>query len=354
MNIALFLVCLVTVTASAQEFPGIGILAPTTASAVRVYYVTDRKLTHSSKGIPIYTAERSDNESLRFGSCIVTIPRSHVLGTLEEPGLFELNEDVTRHVILQKIDVGDETTFYSQIRARMAKATSRDVFIFIHGYNTSFKDATRRTAQIAYDLKFQGAPILYSWPSQGSVAKYTVDETNVDWTLPHLIMFLKALRAKSGAQRVFIIAHSMGGRILTRAMQEIQQTSNAAVRFNQIVLAAPDIDRDTFIHLANAVNQAAERVTLYASSHDRALNLSKQVHGYPRAGDSGRPILALSGIDTIDASSVSTDFLGHSYFASRTILSDVFLLFKDGLGPEYRFGLFPRQQGTGVYWVMHP
>ena len=34
----------------------------------------------------------------------------------------------------------------------------------------------RRTAQIAYDLKFEGAPIVYSWPSQEGLLSYTVDE----------------------------------------------------------------------------------------------------------------------------------------------------------------------------------
>jgi esterase/lipase superfamily enzyme len=275
-----------------------------------------------------------------------------VLGTLEGLGLFELTEDVTKHVILQKVAASDEGVFYSEVKSRIAQSSRRDAFIFIHGYNTSFPDAARRTAQIAYDLKFQGAPIFYSWPSQGKPSKYLVDETNVDWTLPHLVTLLRNFRAKSGAQKVFIIAHSMGGRILTRAVQQLQQNPTTAVKFNQIILAAPDIDRDTFIGLSRAMNLVAERVTLYASSQDRALKLSKQVHGYPRAGDAGSSLVVVPGIDTIDASSVEADFFEHSYFATRTVLSDLFLLFKDGLAPEYRFALFARQRGPDLYWVL--
>jgi Alpha/beta hydrolase of unknown function (DUF900) len=34
----------------------------------------------------------------------------------------------------------------------VAASPSRDAFIFVHGYNVSFPDAARRTAQIAFDL----------------------------------------------------------------------------------------------------------------------------------------------------------------------------------------------------------
>ena len=81
----------------------------------------------------------------------------------------------------------------------------------------------------------------------------------------------------------------MGGRLLTRAVQQLSQTSSAGpVKFNQIILAAPDIDRDTFMGLAQAVKLTAERVTLYASSRDRALNASKRIHGYPALETQGQ------------------------------------------------------------------
>ena len=51
-----------------------------------------------------------------------------------------------------------------------------EVFVFVHGYNVTFEGAAQRTAQIAYDLKFSGAPIFYSWPSQARTLEYTVDD----------------------------------------------------------------------------------------------------------------------------------------------------------------------------------
>jgi esterase/lipase superfamily enzyme len=65
-------------------------------------------------------------------------------------------------------------------------------------------------------------------------------------------------------------------------------------------------------------------VTLYASSKDMALKASKEVHGYPRAGDAADGILVMPGIDTIDASNVDDSMLAHSYFVeSIPVISDI-------------------------------
>ena len=344
-----------------QEFFSIAFLPPTTASAssppatspVRVFYVTDRRAIVAPVSKETYSAERSADGSLSYGSCVVSIPRSHVLGVLEEPGLFEFSEDATKHVILQKVESYTDGSFYNLLRGRISGSDRRDAFLFIHGYNTSFQDAARRTAQIAYDLKFQGAPMFYSWPSQGKASRYLVDETNADWTVPHLLAFLKELRSRSGAQRVHIIAHSMGARILTKTMDKLNADAQQ-VMFNQIILAAPDIDRDTFLDLARAMNWRADRVTLYASSRDKALKASKAVHGYLRAGESGDELVTCPGIDTIDATSVETDFFGHSYFAARTVLSDLFWLLRFDLPPPSRFGIYTRMRDHTMFWVFNP
>ena len=53
----------------------------------------------------------------------------------------------------------------AQKRLDAASVFPKQVFVFVHGFNVSFENALRRTAQIAYDLNFDGAPFLFSWPS---------------------------------------------------------------------------------------------------------------------------------------------------------------------------------------------
>src|SRR5690606_3614266 len=93
--------------------------------------------------------------------------------------------------------------------------------IFIHGYNVTFRDAARRTAQIAYDLKFSGAPVMFSWPAQGDVEDYTIDENSAAWAESQVTQFLEATALASGARRMHIIAHSMGNRIVTKALERM-------------------------------------------------------------------------------------------------------------------------------------
>jgi len=98
-----------------------------------------------------------------------------------------------------------------------------------------------------------------------------------------------------------------------------------------------------------ALHESASHFTLYSSKSDRALKASRWLHGYSRAGYAGNDIVIAPGLDTIDATSVSTDFLGHSYYgSSRTVISDFFLLINHGLPPIERFGLktVPTERGT--------
>jgi esterase/lipase superfamily enzyme len=228
------------------------------------------------------------------------------------------------------------------------------VLVFIHGYNVSFEDAARRAAQLAYDLEFAGIPMLYSWPSVESVAKYTIDETNVRWSQEHFREFITICRTELAVRTVHLVAHSMGSRLLAETLPNLEYVAGAAM-LRQVVFAAPDIDADTFRQLAAAFQGQAERCTLYASSKDYALQASKAFHGYARAGDSGANLVFAADVDTIDATEVDTSLLGHSFYGdNRSILSDLFTLVRDGYGPAQRFGLREVDRGGITYWAFQP
>jgi esterase/lipase superfamily enzyme len=225
----------------------------------------------------------------------------------------------------------------------------------MHGFNTTFADGARRTAQLAYDLGFDGAPILYSWPSQGSVEGYPADEESIQWTAAHLQGFLENVARNSGATAIQLVAHSMGNRALVNALSQLQTTAGAASQFKEVILAAPDIDVGVFSQLADALRSRAERVTIYASSRDAALALSHKFHSFPRVGESGANLVLLPGIDTVDATDVDTGLVGHSYFGDeRTVLHDLFDLIRYDLGPDHRFGLIKREAAGNPYWAFRP
>ena len=329
-----------------------------TYATIKVFYATDRKASGSLEPALFYSGERSNFDTLSLGTVNVSIPEDHRVGEIERPTWWrlEFHEDPEKHVVLLSVTPDSDDEFYSSLSGTIAKSTNREAFVFIHGYDVSFADAARRTAQLAYDLVFDGAPILYSWPSKGELKDYPADEASVEWSTPHLKGFLESIATISHAHTVHLIAHSMGNRALTASLNEIsKEHSGLPAMFKQVLLAAPDVDVGVFKHLAQNFPAVAERVTLYASSKDDALIASKKFHAYPRAGES-RTISALAPrVDTIDATAVDTQFLGHSYYGdNRSILSDIFYVIRDGKPPSQRFGMRPNNPTTPTYWIFRP
>jgi len=337
-------------------------LPPGVLVCVKVYYATDRNSVGRSEGTVDYQGRRGDR--LRYGTCEVTLPEDHRMGHLETPSIWrlEFGPNPAKHVVFEKAIELPVDRFYDQLRGDVMNAASRELFVFVHGFANSFEDAARRTAQLSYDLGYKGIPVMYSWPSQGriSLGGYRYDETNIDWTIPHLRSFLLDLAGRSGADHINLIAHSMGNRILANAIvrlsAQVQQLGKPT--FNHMVLTAPDIDAQVFKDdLIPEMKKVSKRVTLYASSEDKALAFSKRIHGdYPRAGDTRPEIVVADGIDSVDVSQIDTYFfsVGHSYFGdNRTIISDLFLLFRDDSPPAQR-NLLPQPSTAPKWWVFRP
>jgi esterase/lipase superfamily enzyme len=183
------------------------------------------------------------------------------------------------------------------------------------------------------------------------VEKYTVDENNVRNSTRHLKHFLTEIRKRAGASKIHLVAHSMGSRALTAAVELIAlETADAGGPvFNELILAAPDIDASEFRQIAKALVPRTDRVTVYVSSKDTALLASQAVHGgeHPRAGQSPPPLL-VEDVDTVDVSDVSG---GHAYVSnSDRILGDLGnILAGRELSPEIAR---KRALGDRVYWVL--
>lgn len=326
--------------------------ADTDYARVKVFFATDRNLTGNAKPDEMFGGGRAN---ITYGICDVSIPRDHRMGELESPSIWKLEfrEDPARHVVLLSIAIAAKDQFFADVAARVRRSGKSNAFLFVHGYNVTFEDAARRTAQITYDLGFEGAPVFYSWPSQGMTAAYTVDEQNIEWAQANLRSFLEDFLTRSDAQNVYLIAHSMGNRALTRAVASLLSDKPALRnRLKEVILTAPDIDADVFKRdIAPALTATGRPVTLYASSEDLALVASKKVHGYPRAGDSGQGLIVIPGIETIDATQVDSSLLGHSYFAeARSVLSDMFYLIRNSQRADQRFGLRPIETQAGRHW----
>jgi len=326
-------------------------------ATVRVFYGTNRAPTGDTKPAQFYGTARGE---LDVGYLDVSIPEVHKEGELETQSRWSMitlasePEAKRRFVLLNKVTPLSKDAFVGALQRQVKSAPSRDVFLFVHGFNCSFEDAARRVAQLAYDLDFDGTPMLYSWPSQASTTAYTVDEASVGISSRKLAGFLETLVDQSGATRIHLIAHSMGNRALIESLETYLAKREPEQRrkvFGQIVFTAPDVDRDYFLETVDSLSESAARVTLYASDNDLALKTSAKIHGAPRAGLAGANIITLPWLDTIDMSGVEADMLGHSYFAANAgAIYDLFrMLWRDD-APARRCGMVDRSAGDRRIW----
>ncbi len=324
---------------------------------LQVYYATDRADRGAIAGAPDpgarYGIERGNG--LAFGAVKVSVPRDHRAGQLETPSILKLefSSDPKRHLKLQSVEPMSADAWRADIAKRAASHGQPGVLLFIHGYNVNFSSAALRTGQLAYDLAFPGAAMFYSWPSRASLSDYNADQQTAEWAIPNLEALLGEVAKLAAGAPVYVIAHSMGNRVFMRAFERLLTVDpRRRIAFHEIVLTAPDIDTEIFrTQIAPRILGVGPRVTLYASDNDSALNASRRLSaGYRRLGQAGSEILVLPGMDTVDATKVKTDLLGHSYFGdSDTVISDLFRLIRDRKKPAER-GLLQQVQSAGPYW----
>lgn len=323
---------------------------------VDVFYATDRAQTGKTRPSEFYGSGRG---ALELGVATVTIPETHTPGMVEAPSIWKLEfrADPAKHVVLQSVEPMDPDSFYGRMQSEFDTRPTKEAFVFIHGFNVKFDQAARRAAQIAYDMDYSGVPVLYSWPSFGSTLKYVADTAVVRLSGRRLSLFLEDLVTKSGAETVHVVAHSMGNRALTDALELMAlrmgvQEGDTPV-LGQVLFAAPDVDAGLFKEMVPTIRPLAKRLTLYASDEDWALVASRKLHGNAlRAGIGGDHTLTSPVVDSVDMSVLGEDMLAHSYFADdSSALADMITLFWRNSDPQDRCGLVEdRDAGDVPVW----
>ena len=184
-----------------------------------VFYGTDRGRQPLGAST-VYGAERA--RRLELGRALVTVPKAHQIPNIERPWVYRLPftqivlhsepEDPRQHFTLKDVRPLSKEEFLQLVQERLKGSSDyKDhALVFVHGFNTSFEYALYRTAQIAYDIKFDGVPLLYSWPSMGSLTlhDYSHDRESSGQAEPYLREFLELVARDTGAKSVSIIAQA--------------------------------------------------------------------------------------------------------------------------------------------------
>jgi esterase/lipase superfamily enzyme len=284
---------------------------------VPIFFATTRMPCESKEH---YCKERNFNQSTQgvdYGIVTIGVEYDKEINKEAQSALNWKFVDKLNRKILE-VHVISRGEFFDQVAnsAQRRNKNNPNICIFVHGYNNKFSAAVASAARLA--LALEEPVILFSWPSQGKLWRYTVDECNIEWSLRPFQVFMQSF--EDHPDRIMTVSHSMGNRLLNWYLQSRYDKSDGKPnQFSEIVLTSPDIDRATFTNYFFKVAQNAKKTRLYVSKRDRALWASKIVHGSSRAGSAtDDPQLnwelpgAIEGTQTVNFTDVDRGPIGHS------------------------------------------
>ncbi len=323
---------------------------------VELLFATDRQTANLSHPETAFSSiERIQGHS--FGSATVHLSNKRKYGS-------DL-EDVSK---ITKLNILEESNFWK----KLDESQNRDVVVFIHGYNNSFADSMRRGATIKQDIASTAIVISYTWPSDGELLSYGYDESSTDTALQNFESFMDKITKSVPTNRINIIAHSMGSRLLTKYLAGLPDRGfrPATHTFKNIIFAAADISQIFFKQKEETprdprfpLSAFAANLTTYASKHDRPLKLSQKLHGKRILGLADQSTLYLEpDITAVDASKIDparfvqtfTFATRHSYvFDKRAGVRELSLLLT-GTDPGDRPGMNKLSRNGLDFWALSP
>ena len=253
----------------------------------RHFFITNRHLEPGDGPIEgRFTSDRG--ETLSFGSFDTKIRPSLGLGMIINPTEWFQNEEIQ----LNHIRKHDRETAIAQLRQVVDQSPGRSLLIVIHGFRERFPSALRKTSFVASVLDIDTPVLVFDWPGdQGSSPRgYRAARTVAQESGANLARALEVIIRAVQPDHLSLIANSMGGEVVVRAFSSLYQQadfSDTNLELDHVVLTAPDVDHAEFdARFKNEIKALAKDLTVYVSSNDRALLMSRLIYRSPRAGES--------------------------------------------------------------------
>lgn len=308
---------------------------------LNVHFVTTRREMTVKDNCDVSSFGFITDINPHYGICLVNIPAKHIIGDVSLDNAQDKNQFFQ---FKGRINT-DDKEFLTKIKS----SASEEVLVFVHGFNVNFDEAVLRAGQIKYDLKFPGEVVVYSWPAgadAGLLSQVMVKSTydlNFTEAKVNREPFAKFLTDITNlGKKIHLVVHSMGHQVVLPSVAMLAKQGKKKF-LSELILNAPDFDKNEFEMILSDLTNSSERITLYCSPGDNALVASQKVNGGARAG----MCFKYSGVDVINVNEVDDPVfgvggLGHGYYSSRPILTDIYQVL---LGVSVERRLFIRKSG---------
>lgn len=300
-----------------------GMLRPVAASAPGASQIEMLVATTRARSTSDEMFSGARGPALDFADIVVSIPPdgARQIGEVQRPR--QIPGDPATDFVTLKANYADRAQALATFRRLARGDRKRQVLVFVHGFNNRFEDAVFRFAQIVHDSGAEVVPILFTWPSKGSVLAYGYDRESANYSRDALEDGLRTLAKDPDAGEITVLAHSMGNWVTLEALRQMAiRDGKVAEKIRNVILAAPDVDVDLAREQISAMGPQRPHFTLFTSEDDRALALSRKIWGEPRLGsidpaqEPYRSTLERERIEVINLTGVnSRDQLRHATFA---------------------------------------
>ncbi|MDK3017843.1 alpha/beta hydrolase [Pseudodonghicola flavimaris] len=225
-----------------------------------------------------FTTARSDQTHyLDLG---VSIPPDRQRGQIRNG--FDRPDPHRDFAIATRRDLADRHAFRRDLARALQQspADSREIVLYIHGYNNSFFDGVFRTAQMGYDFNLPAVTVHYAWPSATHPLGYTYDRDSVLFSRDGLEQLLYDLKA-ANPRRILLVAHSLGTMLLMETLRQIEiaRPGWSKATLGGVVLISPDLDIEVFRMQAQRFRALPQPFAIFTSNRDKALALSARING---------------------------------------------------------------------------
>lgn len=253
----------------------------------RFFYVTNRRPGPDAAILEErFGTERE--EQLKFGVFDADIKPSLGIGMLINPTEWLQNEEIR----LRDVRTLEQTAFVEQLRTLVHDSPDRALLVVLHGFREAYESALRKTAFLGHVLDINAPVLLFDWPGdQGSsLSGYRRAQQVAEASGAELARTLELIIRDIQPERLWLMANSMGAQVVVDAFSLLYQKADLAdaqTEIEDVVLTAPDVDHDDLNQrFKQEITALARHLTVYVSSNDRALLVSRIINRGKRGGES--------------------------------------------------------------------
>lgn len=253
----------------------------------RFFFVTNRNL-ESGDG-PL--EERFGNqrqEGLTFGLFDTRLEPALGIGMIINPTDWFQNEEIQ----LNRVESLNRVDFIAEVQKQVQASPLRSLLINVNGFREGFPSALRKTAFLGHVLDIDTPVLVFDWPGdQGSTPPgYWRARRIAVASGAELAQTLELIIRQVRPDRLWLVANSMGAEVVAHAFSILYRQadlSDGQTEIENVVLTAPDVDISAFRdRFKQEITALAGNLTVYVSSNDRALLLSRIINRERRLGQS--------------------------------------------------------------------